>query len=130
VKEDVRDYIRYRLSRAEESLQEAEMLAASGHWNTCVNRLYYACFYAVSAMLLKKGISSSKHSGIRTLFNREIVKPGAVSKENARIYNFLFERRREGDYEDLVAFSEAEVLPWINDAKTFVDVLKSLLDNK
>jgi uncharacterized protein (UPF0332 family) len=83
--EKVDVYIKYRLFRAEESLQEAEMLASSCHWNTCVNRLYYACFYAVSAFLLKHDLSSTKHSGMRSYFNNNFVKPEIVSKETARI---------------------------------------------
>ena len=39
--------IHYRLERAQESLDEARLLADAGRWNTCVNRLYYSCFYAV-----------------------------------------------------------------------------------
>jgi uncharacterized protein (UPF0332 family) len=121
-------YIQYRLSRAFESLQEADMLADSRHWNTCVNRLYYACFYAVSALLLKQGLSSSKHAGIRSLFNEHIAKRGIIPKEIARVYNFLFERRQEGDYEDLSAFTADEVTPWISEAKIFTITVKTLVE--
>ena len=62
--------IRYRLERARETLAEAATLAHASHWNGCVNRLYYACFYAVTALLLRKGLGSSKHSGTLGLFNR------------------------------------------------------------
>ena len=34
--------MRYRLERAREILVEAELMAQTGHWNGCVNRLYYA----------------------------------------------------------------------------------------
>jgi uncharacterized protein (UPF0332 family) len=66
-------------------------------WNPCVNRLYYACFYAVSALLLRHGFSSSKHTGVRSLFNRHFVKTGKISKALAQIYNDLFARRQESD---------------------------------
>ena len=51
--------IHYRLERAQESLDEAHLLADAGRWNACVNRLYYSCFYAVSALLVRDGLSSS-----------------------------------------------------------------------
>jgi uncharacterized protein (UPF0332 family) len=73
----------------------------------CVNRLYYACFYAVSGLLLQDGLSASKHTGVRSLFNRHYVRTGKVPKELAPIYNDLFERRQEGDYMDFVDFEEA-----------------------
>lgn len=47
------DYIEYRLSKAREALQDAKLLAENNSWNACVNRLYYSCYYAVSALLLK-----------------------------------------------------------------------------
>lgn len=30
------------------------------HWNSCTNRLYYACFYAVSALLQQNDFTSGK----------------------------------------------------------------------
>jgi uncharacterized protein (UPF0332 family) len=45
----------YRLSRAQESLEEAKLLGTAGHWNAAANRLYYACFYAVAIRSLIAG---------------------------------------------------------------------------
>lgn len=42
------ELVRYRLARAMESLEEARLLLTNGHVRTAVNRIYYACFYAVS----------------------------------------------------------------------------------
>lgn len=50
------DYIQYRFQRAEESFEEALILAEKERWNTVINRLYYSCFYAVTALLLKHDI--------------------------------------------------------------------------
>jgi len=63
------DLILYRIVRAKETLEDARILAGSKRWNACVNRLYYACFYAVSALLIQNDLSSSKHTGVRSLFN-------------------------------------------------------------
>ncbi len=54
MKEETRTLVTYRLERACEALEEADILLERGHANTFVNRLYYACFYAVSALLLTK----------------------------------------------------------------------------
>lgn len=68
------ELVKYRLDRADEALEEAVLLADNAKWNTCVNRLYYSCFYAVSALLAKDDLSSSKHTGVRSLFNLHYVK--------------------------------------------------------
>ena len=122
------ELINYRLQRAYEALEDARILAGAARWNTCVNRLYYACFYAVSALLIQHGLSSSKHTGIRGLFNRHYVKTGKVAKEMAQIYNDLFERRQESDYLDFIRFKESQVSPWISKAEAFVKQIETIIN--
>lgn len=123
-----KELVSYRLHRARETLADARILADASRWNPCVNRLYYACFYAVSALLIQEGLSSSKHTGLRSLFNRHFVKTNKVSKEKARIFNDLFERRQEGDYVDFVSFEESQVLPWICEVEEFVENIAILVE--
>jgi len=87
--EETKVLILYRLERAREALEEAGILLNTGHANTFVNRLYYACFYAVSGLLLTRDLSSAKHSGVRALFHQNFVKPGIVSTELGKIYEKL-----------------------------------------
>src|SRR5262245_37404546 len=124
------DVVLYRLQRGRQTLEDARLLANASRWNPCVNRLYYACFYAVSGLLLQDGLSSSKHTGVRSLFNRHYVRTGKVLKELAPIYNDLFERRQEGDYMDFVDFEEAQVRPWIDRVEQFIDQIASLVASK
>jgi uncharacterized protein (UPF0332 family) len=120
----------YRMARANESMEDARILADNRRWNACVNRLYYACFYMVSALLVRHGLSSSKHTDVRSLFNKQYVKTGKIPKKFARIYNDLFERRQEGDYIDFVIFQESQVLPWLSEAEKLVEHIKYLIDQE
>lgn len=122
------ELVSYRLQRVRETLADARILADAGRWNPCVNRLYYACFYAVSALLIHEGLSSTKHTGLRSLFNRHFVKTNKVPKDKARIFNDLFERRQEGDYVDFVSFEESQVLLWLPEAEAFVQNLAALIE--
>ena len=132
MKEETRSLIMYRLERARESLEEANILLERGHGNAFVNRLYYACFYAVSALLLTRGLSSAKHGGVRSLFHQNFVKPGLVGTELGQIYDRLFDNRQKGDYADLIRFDPDEVSDWYDEAREFVktagDVVKKELD--
>ncbi|MHC1776663.1 MAG: HEPN domain-containing protein [Lentimicrobium sp.] len=67
------DYIRCRFHRAEESYEEALILADNGRWNAVINRLYYSCFYAVTALLLKNEIETQSHDGARTQFGLHFI---------------------------------------------------------
>ncbi|MFA6566574.1 MAG: HEPN domain-containing protein [Victivallales bacterium] len=122
-----KELVKYRFDRAKEALEEAQLLADNSKWNTCVNRLYYSCFYAVTALLAKNNMSSSKHTGVRSLFNLHFVKTEKVPKELAQLYNDLFEKRQEGDYIDFVKFEEAQVKPLISETKKFLAHIKTLI---
>ncbi len=125
-----KDLVLYRMTRAKEALEDARILANAGRWNACVNRLYYASFYVVSALLVRQGLSSSKHTGVRSLFNRHYVKTGKIPKDLARIYNDLFEKRQESDYIDFVRFQKSQVLPWISKTEQLIGYIASLVDKE
>jgi len=104
--------ISYRMDCANETLQEARLLFEAGHLRAYVNRLYYACFYAVSALLLTINESTSKHSHLRSLLHREFVKTGSIPIELGKHFDLLFDSRQEGDYSDFITFKVEEIKPW------------------
>ncbi len=122
------DLIKYRIRRAEETYKEAVLMKDANHWNACANRLYYACFYAVIALLEKHGYASSKHSGVKSIFNKNFVKTRLISKEQGELYTNLFDSRQEGDYVDFVIFNASDIEPWIPEAKNFIDSISDLID--
>ena len=92
-----------------------------------VNRMYNAIFYEVIALLLTKGLSSSKHSGVRSLFNKEFVKPGIISEEYGDFYNRMFGFRQRGDYEDFVEFDYEKVKSWFDSTKDFINSIEQVI---
>ena len=128
--EERRTIITYRLERAYETLEEAKMLLDSGHTNAFVNRLYYACFYAVSALLLTKGFSSSKHKGVRSFFHEHFVKTGLIDVESGKVYDKLFMNRQKGDYTDFVRFDAAKVSGWFDEAQHFVNTVEEVVNQE
>ncbi len=96
------DLISYRIQRALETLEEAEYNAAGNYFNAAVNRLYYAVYYAASALMLDNNIDSSTHAGIKSMLGLHFIKTGRLEPKYGRIYQQLFENRQSGDYEDFV----------------------------
>ena len=121
-------YIAYRLERSREALRAAGILLDAGALHSAVNRLYYACFYTVSALVLTEGKGSSKHTGVRALFNRDWVRTGRVSDELGRFYNSLLDRREDADYEDLASFEAGQVRAWLEQATAFVAEITKLTE--
>ena len=123
-----RELVQYRIKRAYDTLEDARILSKAERWNACINRLYYACFYAVNALLAQKDLHSSKHSGVRSLFNLHFVKTHKVTKQHATTYNDLFERRQESDYVDFVSFESSQIRPLMSKAESFVDFIANLIE--
>lgn len=57
--------IRSKLNKAVESIEEAKLMFNTGHYNTVINRLYYAVFYAAVACLIKQEVITKSHSGTK-----------------------------------------------------------------
>ena len=121
------DYIKYRLERAEESLSEAKILTEGNHWNAIANRLYYACFYAVNALLLKYDINTKTHSGTKSKFHEFIHNTKRLELEFGVLYSNLFDLRHSGDYEDMMILTKEKVEPLIRETERFIESIKKII---
>ena len=121
-------YVAYRLQSARETLKEGETLFEGGQHRGAVNRIYYAMFYAVGALALERGFSTSSHGQLRGYFNREFVKTGLVPVELGKAYGAAFDSRTKGDYEDLAVFENAQVNSLLADARRFVEAIALLIE--
>lgn len=124
---NIDDLVNYRISRAYETLKEADAMMKNHFWNASINRIYYACFYAVSGLLLKQGIDTSTHKGIRQMFELHYVQTGLISKEYARFFSDLYDRRQTGDYDDFVLYDEETSVKLFSMAKEFVHEIDLLI---
>ena len=123
-------HVRYRMERASQSLDTAKAAMERSLYNDAVNRIYYACFYAVSALLISRGLSSSKHSGVRSLFERHFVKDGPLPRQLGKFYHQVFDSRQEGDYADFVVFAQQDVEAWLEQADRFIAEITNLLEER
>ncbi|MFZ4543031.1 MAG: HEPN domain-containing protein [Saprospiraceae bacterium] len=125
-----RDLVVYRISRANETLKEVEAMMDSEFWNAAVNRMYYACFYAVSAILLDKEINAQTHAGVRKMLGLYFVQTGKISRELGKFYADLFDKRQTGDYDDFISFDEETLKELLPQAIELIQHLEKLLNEK
>ena len=116
------------LEKAEEAMASAELELSAGHTNFVVNRLYYACFYAVTALLLRDGKQFVKHSAVKSEFSRTYIKPGRIDVTWNKFYQKLFDDRQESNYIPTATFDESEVSTRLQQAREFIDLIRSLID--
>ncbi len=121
------ELVKYRLDRAKEVFEDGEILASNARWNSAANRMYYSCFYIVSAYLAKRGMKATTHSGLKTNFNKELVKTGKIDKEDGRLFNKLFGIRQEADYEDFTKIEEEDLKPLIPKIKALIGEIEKLI---
>ena len=119
--------IAYRLQRAYETLKEAEVMIRESFYNAAVNRMYYACYYAAVALLLKYDIQTQTHNGVKTMLGLHFISTGKLSLKIGKTFSTLFEKRQSGDYDDFVYCDQSLVEELYPQASLFIDAVKEIL---
>ena len=127
---DRKELVSYRLNKANQTLKEIDILLKNELWNTAVNRMYYACYYAVSALLINSAIQAQTHAGVRQMFGMHFIKPGKIEKDLGKFYSDIFDKRQTGDYEDFVEFEKEDVIELLIPTKQLVDIINQILNEK
>lgn len=122
----------YRLQQAEESFDEAKyLLEGNKSPRSIINRIYYAMFYAILALLIFEPFSSSKHTGAISYFNSRFIKEGLLPKNLGRAVNKAFDLRQRGDYREKVVLTLDQVTPILEQSREFINAVKNyLIENR
>jgi len=119
--------VSYRMERAHESLRAAQIMFENNMLTFSMNRIYYAMFYGVQALLATREVSFSKHGQVKAYFNREMVKTGIFPTAMGQIYNKAFEYRQKFAYVDFSSPDHEMVLQYLEKAKDFIANIEEYL---
>lgn len=122
-----RALIAYRIQRAYETLKEAEVMIRESFYNASVNRMYYACYYATVALLLKFDIQAQTHNGVKTMLGLHFISTGKLPLKIGKTFSTLFEKRQSGDYDDFVYCDREMVEDLYPQVQLFIDSIKEML---
>ena len=123
--EDKNALIALRLQRAKETMEELKVNVQLGFWRIAANRLYYACFYAASALLIKNNLTAHTHSGVITQFGLHFVSTGLINKEQGKLLKQLYNLRQSGDYDDWFVIDEKDIIPFIEPTEKFITEIEN-----
>jgi uncharacterized protein (UPF0332 family) len=98
----------------------------AGECDQAVSRAYFACFYAVSAVLVRDGHKFVKHTGVRSALHLHLIRTGRVPAEMGRLYDELFAGRGKADYDLASGFGSTEAHELAEQAEKFVKLLRGL----
>ena len=118
-----------RLQRAKDTIVEVEDNIQLSYWRIAANRLYYACYYAASALLINDNLTAQTHAGVINQFGLHFIAQGVIDKEEGKVLKQLFNLRQSGDYDDWFDVSEKDVLPYVAPAKQFIKTIENLIKN-
>jgi len=129
-KEEISAIVTYRVEKSRKTLEQAKSNIALGYWELIANRVYYAAYYAISALLIANGHTAKTHESIIRIFGLYFVKTGKFSAEQGKLYNKLYTLRLTGDYNDHYDLDEQDVLPLIEPAERLIlDASKAAIEN-
>lgn len=124
--EERHDVVAYRIEKANKTLEQVKNIVAFKYWSLIANRLYYAAYYAVSALLVATGHKVKSHEETISQFSLHFAKSGIVPKEMGKLYHELFELRLTGDYSDNFDLTEEDVMPLLEPTAQLVALASDL----
>ena len=123
------EVVKFRLERANETFAEISTLIENKFYRTATNRLYYACYYAATALLINNGYETHTHNGVKTLLGLHYITNGIIDKSLGKMYRQLFDLRQTSDYEDWGSIEEEDIKPFLDTAKQFIETIENLINN-
>lgn len=124
------DLINYRIEKAIDAHNDAELLFNHKSYQSCANRLYYSLYYVISAHLIHLDFEPKSHAGIKILFHKELIKTEILEKEVAVVFEILFNLRNDADYIDFIVVEEKDVVELLPKSKRIIENIKvKLLKN-
>jgi uncharacterized protein (UPF0332 family) len=122
-----REYVEAQMARARECLQVIPDLIEKEHHAFAIERAYYACFYAASALLSTRGLGFSKHSALLAAFGKEFAKPRLIDPVHHQTLAKLFKVRQDVTYAFDVTPSAELARESASRAVEFVDAVDAIL---
>ena len=128
--EERRIIVQLEIEKAQTIIAQIENLRALQYWDNIANRLYYAVFHAVSALLINDGHSVNTHKGAVVLFGQHYIKTKIFDMTDGKLYSQLQTMREKGDYNCAYQTSEEEVLPLIEPTYLLIDKIAKYITTK
>ena len=121
--EERRVMVEHESRKARQTFAQAETLRREGYWDGVANRLYYASFHAVNALLIHDGHAVRTHHGASSLFRQLYVKTGILPVEVSEHYSILQTMRDKSDYNCSFEATEQLVEPLIEPTRWLVETV-------
>lgn len=126
--EERKTVVKLQIEKALNNFRQIELLKNAGYWDNVANRLYYALFHAVSALLINDGHNVSSHRGAVSAFGQYYVTTGLFTIEDGRHYSRLQGLREKSDYNCSYTATKEEIEPKIEPTRIFIEKIQKYVN--
>jgi uncharacterized protein (UPF0332 family) len=117
------------LEKSDKMIDEMKFLVETNNWSLAANRLYYALFHAVRALLISETHPVGTHRGAVIQFNLYYIKTGIFNKSDGKLYSHLQQLRDEGDYNCVIDVEQEDVEDKIEPTLSLITRIKQYIAN-
>lgn len=125
-----KDLAKYKIERAVEELDTAELLFENDRLKAANNRAYYSIYYMLTAVLCLEPIAFKRHKDTIAYFNKNYVHAGKFPNEIGRNIAKAAKVRHASDYDEFYIASKEEAEKQIQTARTLLKLIEEFINNK
>lgn len=119
--------VEHESQKARRTFAQALSLSRDGFWDGVANRLYYASFHAINALLIHNGQSIRTHHGAGALFRQIYIKTGVLPVDVSEHYSILQTMRDKADYNCSFDATQDIVEPLIEPTRQLIETVLKLV---
>ena len=121
---------KYRLAKAEETLETAKRDMNAEDFASANNRAYYCIFHAMRAVIALDGEDYKKHSAVIARFTMNYLKTEILSREYGKLISNASLIRNRSDYEDFYICSIEDTQKLVEGAENFLRSVNAYLQQR
>ena len=124
------DLSKYRLTKAEETLETAKRDMNAEDYASANNRAYYCIFHAMRAVIALDGEDYKKHSAVIARFTMNYLKTEILPRDYGKLISNASLIRNRSDYEDFYICSIEDTQKLVEGAEDFLRSVNAYLQGK
>ncbi len=118
------------IEKAERTFDDVLFCSRENKWEAAANRLYYALFHAINALLVSDGHQVKSHRGILAVFGEHYVRTELFSKKDGALLSDLVIMRDNADYNCFFEADEEKLKPYLDPTRLLIEKIKQYIAHK
>ena len=114
------------IEKADRTFDDVLFCMKEGKWEAAANRLYYALFHAMSALLISDGFQVKSHRGVLAMFGEHYVKTEIFAKKDGSLLSDLVIMRDNADYNCFFEANKEKLQPYIEPTELLLTKIKKI----